>query len=99
MTRTGAWETQLAFDAALERTGPEWTAEARHVVAAFCAVPQNFTAEDLRDVVGDPPGSPNALGALLHAIAEEGWITEVGTTRSRRPSSHGRRLVRWGPSA
>lgn len=95
MTRTGQLEMTFGMDAALKRTSEEWIAAARYKVAEFCRYRVEFDAEDLRAAVGDPPGSPNALGALLHHIAAEGWIIEVGTTRSRRPGSHGRILRRW----
>ena len=95
MTRTGSYETQLAFDAALGRTTEQWQEDARFAVYRFCFRDVEFTAEDIREKAGDPPGSPNALGALLHALEAEGKIRVVGFRRSARPSSHGRRILVW----
>ena len=78
MTRTGVFETQLAFDAALGRTPEEWTEAAREAVSWFGYRGEDFTAEDIRRDIGDPPGSPHALGALLHALEAEGTIKAVG---------------------
>lgn len=95
MPRSGVYETHLAFDAALGRTTEQWTEAARFAVERFGYRGADFTAEDIREKAGDPPGSPNALGALLHALEAEGAIKVVGFRRSSRPSSHGRRILVW----
>lgn len=93
--RTGVYEGQLGMDAALERVqGTQWLLRARRAVDTFCDLGISFTSDEVRDVAGPPP-SPNSIGALIHAIAEEGRIREIGTTRSRRPEAHGRRLTKW----
>ena len=93
--RTGALEGQIAMDAALGRTTEQWTEAARFAVERFGYRGVEFSAEDIREKAGDPPGSPNALGALLHALEAEGKIRVVGFRRSSRPSSHGRRILVW----
>jgi hypothetical protein len=98
MTRTGIYEGQLGMDDALRRTGPAWAELARHAVADLCSTGATFTAEDVRRLAGDPE-APNAMGALLHAIADEGWISMVGTVKSTRPNAHGRRVIVWRASA
>jgi hypothetical protein len=95
VTRTGIYEGQLAMDAALGRTTEQWTEAARFAVERFGYRGAEFSAEDIREKAGDPPGSPNALGALLHALETEGAIKVVGYRRSSRPSSHGRRILVW----
>lgn len=94
MTRTGVYETQLSLDAALDRAGENWQREARRIIGLFCDTGLPFSSDDVREVLADPPNL-NALGALFRACANEGLIVEVGSTRSRRPDAHGRRVVRW----
>jgi len=99
MTRTGVLETQLSMDAALERVASDgWALRARDAVDRFSRAGVTFTAETLRDDVGDPPGSGNACGALLHSLARQGLIVEAGSRRAARPDARGRRLIVWrGP--
>ena len=93
--RTGVFEGQIAMDSALGRTTEEWQEAARFAVYRFGFRDVEFTAEDIREKAGDPPSSPNALGALLHGLEAEGKIRVVGHRRSARPSSHGRRILVW----
>ena len=93
--RTGQYETQLAFDAALGRTTEQWTEAARFAVERFGFRGVEFVADDLREKAGDPPGSPNALGALLHALSAEGKIAVVGYQKSKRPERHGAVVAVW----
>ena len=44
-----------------------------------------FTAAEIREMCGDPPGSPNAFGARLSAWARSGRIVHWGWERSTRP--------------
>jgi hypothetical protein len=74
--------------------GTRWVADARYAVASFCSVGVPFTAEDVRRVAGNPP-SPNAIGALFNAIAEEGWIVFMGYEKATRPEAHGRMIRVW----
>ncbi len=46
-----------------------------------------FTADALRELVGDPPG-PNSLGALFRAAAQQGRIERVGFQPATRPERH-----------
>lgn len=84
------------MDAVLERieqTG--WSKRARVTIAEFCAAGIPFTSDDVRNTMHDEPPTPNAIGALFHTIAGEGWIVMVGTVKSKRPEAHGRRIVQW----
>ena len=92
--RTGEYEGQLGMDAALERAGEAWEKKARHWVKIFARLGIGFTSDDIREVC-PPPATPNAWGALFKACADEGWITDIGTTRSTRPDAHGRKVTRW----
>lgn len=95
--RTGALEGQLGMDAAMERVADtEWLGRARRAVASLCQVGMPFTSDDVVAIAGDPPGSGNVVGALMRAIAREGWIRDTGsTTHSRRPEAHRRKLSIW----
>lgn len=96
MSRTGVLEGQLGMDAALSRTdGSDWQVRARDAILRFCRADVSFTAETLRDAVGDPPGTGNAIGALLHELASSGLIVEAGSRRAERPDARGRRLIVW----
>lgn len=94
--RTGALETQLGMDAALARVeADEWAQRARMEIKTCIAYRIPFDAEDIRQIVGDPPGSGNALGALFKEFADAGLIEIVGTRKATRPDAHGRRLMVW----
>ena len=96
MTRTGVLETQLSMDSALERVELDgWAVRAREAAGRFCRADVKFTAEEIRAAAGDPPGSGNAVGALLHSLARQGLIVEVGSRRAERPDARGRRLIVW----
>ena len=43
-----------------------------------------FTAAEVREMCGDPPGSPNVFGARLSAWARSGRIVHWGYEKSRR---------------
>ena len=54
-----------------------------------------FTAEDLRGHTGDPPGHPNAMGALVSSAKQVGLIEPVELTYAERPSSHRGKQFRY----
>jgi len=94
--RTGALEGQIGMDDALARVAhTRWQANVRRAVLQLCRADITFTAETVREMAGDPPGAPNAMGAALHALAVEGLIREVGSTRSQRKEARGRRVIVW----
>jgi hypothetical protein len=91
--RTGVLETQLSMDAALDHAedwaerAERWFHSVNHGVS--------FTADDLRELVGDPPAHGDAMGAVFRSAARAGLITCTGTTTSKRPDAHGRLLREW----
>lgn len=91
--RTGQLELTLGTDAALERAA-EWAGKARRCIERVWPG-QQFTAEHVRDSVGDPPGSGNSMGPVFRAAARDGLITCTGFTTSTRPDAHGRALRTW----
>ena len=55
-----------------------------------------FTSEDITLNIGMPPGSPNAVGALMHSAAARGLCVKTGdTTRARRRKCHAALLLIW----
>ena len=94
--RTGVYETQLGLDSLLDRDdAAEWTREARHVIASFCADGVPFTAEAVRSLMETDPPNPNLWGAVFKAAAREKWIRHIGYRNATRPDAHGRPIKVW----
>ena len=94
MTRTGSLETQLSLDAAMVRIeDSKWKLGAEYLMfhSGFF-FPEGFTSDDLRERLGDPPGSGCALGALLSREVRAGRLLVVGRRKSTRPDRHRARL-------
>lgn len=53
-----------------------------------------FTAESIRQLVGDP-GRDGLMGARLMAAARQGQIVKVGYETARRPERHGGVVAVW----
>lgn len=74
----------------------EWK---RAFVDAYCQAVMDghpFTAADLLEVSGMPPGSPNVIGAWFHSILkpdlDSGLVVYLRMVRSTRPSRHANHL-------
>lgn len=68
------------------------------MIGVLAAAGRDFTAEDLRELVGDPPADvhPNVLPARFVRAAQKRTIVWTGgTVRGRRPVSHARLLRVW----
>ena len=91
--RTGALETQLSMDAALERA-EDWGEKAMDAIKRMPSL-HYFTADTIRLMAGDPPAHGDAMGAVFRSAARAGLITCTGTTTSKRPDAHGRLLREW----
>lgn len=80
----------------VDRNTPEWwKAAADRSIARFASLGTDFTAEDVRAVVGDPPNHPNAMGArFLHALRAK-TIVKVGYRSPARSSSHASVIAVW----
>lgn len=93
---TGQLALQYDLDAALERAGEAWASAARDVMGRPCRFDVAFSAEDVVEAVGLPPGiTHNALGAIFKQAANEGWIVEAGSRRSSRPGRRGGLVRVW----
>lgn len=80
-----------------------WRLVAERWLRHLAATGDPFTAEDLRELAGDPLGSSdNSMGALIAAAARRGEIVPVGFVQATRPEAHARVIRQWkgnGPSA
>lgn len=63
----------------------------------LAAVGTEFSSDDVRRIVGDPPPSvsTNVTGALFNAAAKAGIIRQAGTTISARVIGHGNLVRTW----
>jgi hypothetical protein len=74
---------------------PEWAEVAWRALMDLSRTGKPFTAEDLVDVVGMPPTSGKAIGAVFNKAAKRGIIRKVGERPTTRVSSHLRSLAVW----
>jgi len=79
----------------------EWKREFRRVVRMLAKKGSPFTSEDVLEYTGLPNGdittnANNAVGAMMNAMAKEGWIRKTNErSKATRPTSHGRELAVW----
>lgn len=79
----------------------EWKARVDQAIARFAKTRDErgelvrFTAEDVREIAGDPPDHPNAHGARFSAAARRGEIRKVAYKLATRASLHRHPLAVW----
>lgn len=73
---------------------PAWRAAADVAIAELAASGEEFTAEDVRRIAGDPT-HPNAMGARFRAAAQAGIIRRVGYRASSRVQLHAHPIAVW----
>lgn len=76
-----------------------WLADAAGAIRSMASRSRHntgwtFTADDLRDMVGEP-GHPNWIGVAFNAARTLGVITVYGYTTSRSASRHGGVIRVW----
>jgi hypothetical protein len=69
-------------------TPEEFRASVQAAVRKLAGAGKEFTAEDVRELTGDPPNHPNAMGANIFACVRLGIIRKVGYTQAKRTKSH-----------
>jgi hypothetical protein len=72
-----------------------WRVAAQLEISRLAASGMPFSADDLRDRVGDPIGSPSGIGSLFRAASKAKEIVPCGWVESRRPAAHSRPLRLW----
>ena len=68
-----------------------WIDDALDKVNARAFSIGNFTADDLRQYIGEPP-HPNWTGCFIASLRCSGRIREVGRVRSNRPERNGAKI-------
>lgn len=97
-TRTaddGAAARDLGADLAANSVHTGWRVAAEAAIDRLAATGRQFTADDVRDRVGGPPGHHNALGGVFIAAARRGQIRPVGYRASDRRQAHRRPIRTW----
>ena len=74
--------------------GNDWAQRADDAIAALVSRRLPFTADDVREMAGDPP-HPNLLGARLRAWSQSGRIVHWGWQRATRAERHASVLGVW----
>lgn len=67
-----------------------YAAEVRSTIELLKDIGEPFTAEDIREIAGDPPIHPNQLGSSLLGHVSSGWLRVVGYVPALRPTSNSR---------
>lgn len=95
-------EAQLGidWDRAAERAG-EWSEAAAWLINRWFLLDdcfgdrRQFSILDVERIIGPPPGSGNAAGALFGRLSRQGRIVACGRVRSPRPEAHRRTVTLW----
>jgi hypothetical protein len=94
-------ETQLEFGRALRDVGIEtvldhtpetYREKADNAILALAKKGWKFSAEDVRELAGDPPNHCNAMGAIMNSAIRAGIIQVVGYGKATRSKSHARNI-------
>ena len=77
-----------------------WVVQAELAVKQLVNTRQQFTADDLVNLVGLPRGvevvnGNNAIGALFRKLSNQNVIRPIGWAKSARADNHGRQVRIW----
>ena len=70
----------------------DWKSICDNVIHWMARNGAEFTAEDVRHWIPDPP-HPNAMGARFLSAVKSGVIETLGYCKAKRPSAHARVLA------
>ena len=89
-------QRDLGMELVLERQS-DYRSQVEAAIRWFAEDGQEFSADDVRTLVGDPPRgvSSNLTGALFNAASKAGLIRMVGYGTSARVIGHGNLTRRW----
>lgn len=73
---------------------PGWMDRARGVIRQLASTGDEFTAEDLKRHVPNPPHL-NCIGTAFKLASEAGIIERCGWSVSTGKAAHGRHVMRW----
>src|SRR5262249_32625782 len=71
-----------------------WEQQARYAILRLCLADANWSAEEVRQIAGDPP-VPNMMGAAIRMAYLEGLIAPTGFDIATRPSRRASVLRLW----
>lgn len=71
-----------------------WRAKAAEAMTTLARSGEEFSADDLVAIAGEPP-VPNMLGGVFMSAARRDLINAVGFTTASRPSAHARVQRTW----
>jgi len=80
--------------AQVTRNNKEWVEDAMEVIHWFAGLDEPFTADNIRQMVGDPP-HPNCIGAAFRNASKAGKIKFEGYQQSKRKGARARVLTVW----
>lgn len=91
--RTG----QLEFNIASDIMGEAYAGYVRDVTIWIEQLVDGttFSAETIRDVIGDPPGHGDVLGTIIRNAHKAKLIQRYGSVASTRADAHGRWISMW----
>jgi hypothetical protein len=89
-------QRNIGMELVLERQS-DYRQKIEAAIRWFAEDGQEFTADDVRALIGDPPRgvSSNLTGALFNAASKAGVIRMVGYGISARVQGHGNLQRRW----
>jgi hypothetical protein len=91
----GEEQKQLGMARADEAAESAWKERVDDAIRLLAAGGGEFAADDIREISGDPPSHPNAMGARFYAMAKRGVIYRVGYRKSKRESLHAHPIAVW----
>jgi len=72
-----------------------WKRDASQALAMLASNGEPFSADDIRERVGNPPHHFNAMGAVFRVASIQGLIRRVGYEQSTRSSRHASFRSMW----
>lgn len=72
-----------------------WRLFARLVVRQLADERRPFTSEDVTSLVGQPPTTPNLVGAIINEAARQGWIVRIDHESATRINQHAALIGVW----
>lgn len=95
MIETGEELRDAGISQVEKNTPLDWRSSAQFAIANLAVAGKPFTAEDVRDLVGDPPNHSNAMGAQFMVACKAGMIRRIGYAKPRRASRHAGVIAEW----
>lgn len=86
--------TEVAGSGAPAALASAWRTKAAEAMTTLARSGEEFSADDLVAIAGEPP-VPNMLGGVFMSAARRDLINAVGFTTASRPSAHARVQRTW----